>query len=180
MIKPVALKTSKKRVGDTIILGIDPGTAKMGCGIIKVSPKGAATLILADCLITPAEAPMAQRLKLLYTGLTELIKKYSPSLIVVEKLFFNTNAKTAMTVGQARGVVLLVAALHKLEIIEYTALEAKLVLTGYGRADKKEVQKAVKDYLKLSELIKKDDANDAVAMSLCYLIKNVIQPGKKT
>ena len=93
--------------------------------------------------------------------------------MVIEKLFFNTNSKTAMTVGQARGICMLVAANHNIKVYEYTALEAKKELTGYGRADKKDMQKSVMEYLNLKEIIKSDDANDAVAIVLCYIRKTL-------
>lgn len=93
--------------------------------------------------------------------------------MVIERLFFNTNVKTAMTVGQARGVALLVGAEYDLPIYEYTALQAKLALTGYGRAEKSVMQEAVQKYLGLTDKIKPDDANDAVAMTLCYLTKEI-------
>ncbi len=153
-----------------IILGIDPGTARMGYSALsyeKKTPK----LLEKSVIVTPAEMEMPLRLKSIFEELNSIVKKYSPEIMVIEKLFFNTNAKTAMTVGQARGVSMLIAANHKMKVFEYTALEAKKELTGYGRADKKDMQKSVMDYLKLKEIIKSDDANDAVAIVLCYLGK---------
>ncbi len=153
-----------------IILGIDPGTARMGYSVLsyeKKKPK----LLERSVIITPAEMEMSLRLKSIYEELNAIVKKHSPEIMVIEKLFFNTNAKTAMTVGQARGVSMLIAANRKMKIFEYTALEAKKELTGYGRADKKDMQKSVMDYLKLKEIIKSDDANDAVAIVLCHLKK---------
>ena len=154
------------------ILGIDPGTARMGYGVLdftlgKKRPK----LIATDVLVTPVELEQHKRLKLLYTGLNAIDKEYRPDIMVIEKLFFNTNVKTAITVGQARGVALLVAATKNMEVFEYTALQAKLVVAGHGRADKKAMQEAVKIYLNLAQIIKSDDANDAVAMALCYIQK---------
>lgn len=155
-----------------IVLGIDPGTARMGYGILEVKPKKVAVLLHSGVIVTSPDLEAHYRLKFLYKNLTDLIKAYSPSTIVIERLFFNTNAKTAIAVGQARGMVLLAAADKKLDVVEYTALEAKRELTGYGRADKKEMQVAVKDVLGLDTIIKSDDANDAVAMALCFLKKN--------
>lgn len=157
---------------DVTIIGIDPGTARMGCSIIKANNGKKTKLLEHSVIITPPEVEMHYRLKLLFKALNLTVKKYSPEVMVIERLFFNTNAKTAINVGQARGVALLVAANSKMRVYEYTALEAKMVLTGYGRSDKKEVQKAVKDSLKLKDIIKSDDANDAVAISLCFLKKD--------
>ena len=124
-------------------------------------------------IVTPAEIEMPLRLKSIYKELNFIVKKYSPEIMVIEKLFFNTNSKTAMTVGQARGICMLVAANHNIKVYEYTALEAKKELTGYGRADKKDMQKSVMEYLNLKEIIKSDDANDAVAIVLCYIRKTL-------
>ena len=154
-----------------IILGIDPGTARTGYSIIDLNENKSPNLIDHAVIQTPAETEMHKRLKMLFSELDSIAKKHSPSIMVIEKLFFNTNAKTAINVGQARGVSLLIAANRKMRVFEYTALEAKFVLTGYGRSDKKEVQEAVRKYLKLKEIIKSDDANDAVAISLCHILK---------
>lgn len=160
-----------------IILGIDPGTARMGYSVLSYH-KTKPALIERSVIVTPAEMEMPLRLKKIFEELNLIVKKHSPDVMVIEKLFFNTNAKTAMTVGQARGVSMLVAANHKMEVFEYTALEAKKELTGYGRADKKDMQKSVMGYLKLKEIIKSDDANDAVAIVLCYFLKHKILPRK--
>ena len=154
-----------------VILGIDPGTARLGYGIIKEKGKGGLSLVVSGVFVTAKESELQDRLLYLYENLLELIDKYSPDVIVVERIFLNTNAKTAIAVGQARGVILLSAARTKTRIHEYTALEAKLVLTGYGRSDKKVMQEAVKDTLELDAIVKSDDANDAVAMALCYVKK---------
>jgi crossover junction endodeoxyribonuclease RuvC len=155
-----------------IILGIDPGTARMGYGVIEIFPKKKAKLLKSGVFITTPDVEQHKRLLMLFKNLNELAKEYSPDTMVVEKIFFNTNAKTAMLVGQARGVCMLVAAGKNLKFREYTALQAKLVLTGYGRSDKKQMQTAVQESLKLPEIIKSDDANDAVAMALCYIKKD--------
>jgi len=161
-----------------VIFGIDPGTARMGYGAIKVSPGIPPVLRSFGCIVTKPEMTMPKRLKVLYTNLYETMKEFSPDLVVVEKLFFNTNVKTAMTVGQARGISLLVAADQDIEVVEYTALQAKKQVAGYGRAGKKEMQESVRKVLGLSQVIKSDDANDGVAMALCYYFINLKSKSK--
>lgn len=156
------------------ILGIDPGTASTGYAFVKTEKgKKLPKIVTCGVVSTGKDLEMHRRLKYIHLQLSSLCKKYKPDYMVIERLFFNTNAKTAMTVGQARGVALLVGAEHDLIIYEYTALQAKLALTGYGRAEKSVMQKAVQEYLGLAEKIKPDDANDAVAMALCYLSKEI-------
>lgn len=154
-----------------ILIGIDPGTARMGCAIIDFKNDGVTSLVASEVITTSSELEMPSRLKILYNRLAEIISLHKPDSMVIERLFFNTNAKTAINVGQARGISMLAAAHNDLNVFEYTALEAKLVLTGYGRSDKKVMQEAVKDILGLDNIIKSDDANDAVAMALCHLKK---------
>jgi len=159
-----------------IILGIDPGTARMGYGVVEVAKDNKTLkLIETDVLVTRPDLEPEKRLMFLYKSLGSIIKKYIPDVMVIEKLFFNTNAKTAIAVGQARGICMLAAANKKVRICDYTALEAKLVLTGYGRSDKKVMQEAVKKVFRLKSNIKSDDANDAVAMALCYAKKNILK-----
>jgi crossover junction endodeoxyribonuclease RuvC len=156
-----------------IIMGIDPGTAKTGYAIIETNSKQEIPLLHdVSCINTQAGLGMHIRLRQLHDELLSLAEEYKPELMVVEKLFFNTNAKTAMSVGQARGIPLLVAAKMDINIVEYTALQAKLVLTGYGRSSKKEMQEAVRKVMNLDEVVKPDDANDALAMALCYINKS--------
>jgi crossover junction endodeoxyribonuclease RuvC len=161
-----------------IILGIDPGTAKMGYGIVEIRSNNKPRLVETNDIITPAGMDMHKRLRIIYRSLNGVIKDYSPQAMVIERLFFNTNVKTAMSVGQARGVALLSATNRKMDIHEYTALEAKKLLAGYGRANKKEMQEAVKEILGLTEKVKSDDANDAVAMALCLYINRLAQDGQ--
>ncbi|MEN9389385.1 MAG: hypothetical protein RLY61_469 [Candidatus Parcubacteria bacterium] len=153
-----------------IYLGIDPGTATTGFAIVELKT-ASPVLHEAGVILTKPDVLMHDRLSLLFDSLKDITKKYSPKTMVIEKLFFNTNTKTAMTVGQARGVALLVASQGKMTVCEYTALEAKKAITGYGRADKKEMQKAVMDFMELDHYVKVDDANDAVAMVICHLKK---------
>lgn len=153
------------------ILGIDPGTAIMGWGVVKKRGKGFQS-VAYGCFRTLPTEEMPNRLLKLRRELKKVIREFEPEAMSVERLFFNTNVKTAISVGQARGVVMLTAAEHKLPFFEYTALQAKLVLTGYGRAKKVVMQEAVAQRLGLTEKIKSDDAADALAMAICHLLKN--------
>jgi crossover junction endodeoxyribonuclease RuvC len=150
-----------------IILGIDPGTATTGYGLVK--KEGQKFFFLKyGCILTPAKTPLADRLEAIFEELTELVQEHQPDHIAVEELFFNSNTTTAMSVGQARGVILLAAKKAGLSIFEYTPLEVKMALTGYGRADKKQMQQMVKVLLGLKEIPKPDDAADALAIAICH------------
>ena len=149
------------------ILGIDPGTATTGFGLIEKS--GAKlTKLDAGVISTPKIEHMQYRLKMLYDDLSQLVKTHQPDYIAVEKLFFTNNITTAMSVSQARGIVLLVAAQNNIELAEYTPLQVKMSVTGYGQAEKKQVQEMVKKILKLSVVPKPDDAADALAIAICH------------
>lgn len=154
------------------ILGIDPGTATTGFAILDYLEEKP-VIIEASAFETSPDLSLSDRLLVLHDLMDKKISQSKPNCLVIEKLFFNTNIKTAIAVGQARGVLLMAAAKHKLEIYEYTALQAKLVVTGYGRSNKKEVQEAVKNYFNLEKVIKPDDASDAVAISLCHIHKEL-------
>lgn len=151
----------------TRILGIDPGTGILGFGVIEVDSKGQTTLIDAGVIRTPVKQPDSQRLRTIYEGLEEIITATKPKLISVEKLFFSQNITTAMSVSQARGVVLLLGEQNGLELHEYTPQQIKLALTGYGKADKKQVQEMVRMVLGLKTVPKPDDCADAIAAALC-------------
>lgn len=155
-----------------IIIGVDPGTARLGYGVIEKVKGRKIKLLESETLITTPKLQVQDRLNFLYNRLSEVVVKHSPDVMIIERLFFNTNAKTAIAVGQARGIIMLVASKKKLKIYEYTALQAKKCLTGYGRADKKEMQKAVMERLGLEKIVKSDDANDGVAMALCFIEKD--------
>ena len=157
-----------------IIFGIDPGTATTGYSVIKMEDDKP-ILLEASAFLTPSDAELQDRLLILHGLLNKKIDEYNPERIVIERIFFNTNAKTAIAVGQARGVLLLIAAQRNLKVYEYTALQAKLVVTGYGRSKKKEIQEAVKKYFNLEKIIKPDDASDAVAITLCHIHKELIK-----
>jgi crossover junction endodeoxyribonuclease RuvC len=149
-----------------IVLGIDPGTARLGYGVVsRVGSK--LEMIDYGCLETINDRAPEQRLLFIHEGLSELIVKHRPDAVGVERLFFNKNVQTAMAVGQARGVVLLVAAQHGLPVFEYGPHEVKLAVTGYGRAPKDQVQRMVQLVLSMSQLPKPDDAADALAVAVC-------------
>jgi crossover junction endodeoxyribonuclease RuvC len=149
------------------ILGIDPGYAILGYGIIDM--KGNHFSVCSyGAVTTEASMAMPDRLKHLYHQITNIIQEYEPDVVSIEELFFNTNSKTALLVGQARGVVILACANAGLEIREYTPLQIKQGLVGYGRAEKKQIQVMVKTILKLSEVPKPDDTADALAAAICH------------
>lgn len=149
------------------IIGIDPGYAIMGYGIIDKSGNSFSP-VAYGAVTTDKTMPMPDRLKHLYQGLTEIISKYQPEEASIEQLFFNTNTTTAIFVGQARGVAILACANSGLSIFEYTPLEIKTSLTGYGRAEKDQVQAMVKMLLNLPCVPKPDDTADALAAALCH------------
>jgi crossover junction endodeoxyribonuclease RuvC len=150
------------------ILGIDPGTATTGYGIIRSAKRqGEFELVDFGVISTKKTLSDAARLEILATDLKEVIKKYKPGLVGVEKLFLTTNQKTVMTVSQARGVILLLAQQHHLPILEFTPLQVKNFICGYGKAEKKQVQYIVQKTFKLKAVPKPDDAADALAIALC-------------
>jgi len=162
-----------------IILGIDPGLAIMGYGIIKKQSNQNQKFEVIDfgCIITEQTLPTGERLKKIYKELLKLIEKYKPDLVSVESLFFFKNLKTVMPVSQARGVILLAAAQKKVATCEFTPLQVKMIVVGYGRAEKKQVQKMTGEILDLSKFDfkknnrKKDDAADALGVAVCAALK---------
>ncbi|HMH31163.1 MAG TPA: crossover junction endodeoxyribonuclease RuvC [Methylomirabilota bacterium] len=149
------------------ILGIDPGTGILGFGVIDYE-KGKAKLVDAGVIRTPVNEDDAVRLKTIFDELTDIIKETKPTEMSVEKLFFAQNVTTAMTVSQARGVVLLCGMQAGLKIAEYTPLQIKQAVTGYGRADKKQIQEMVRVILQLNEVPKPDDCADALAAAITH------------
>jgi crossover junction endodeoxyribonuclease RuvC len=149
------------------ILGIDPGTGILGFGVIDVT-NGKTRLVDAGVIRTPAHEDDVVRLQTIYDELTDIITQTKPTHMAVEKLFFARNVTTAMTVAQARGVVLLCGSQNNLEIAEYTPLQIKMAITGYGRADKKQIQEMVRIHLGLAEVPKPDDCADALAAALTH------------
>lgn len=149
------------------ILGIDPGTGILGFGIIEAE-RGNAQLVDAGVIRTPVKQDDAIRLSTIFDELNDIIADTEPRIMSVEKLFFAQNVTTAMAVSQARGVVLLCGQQAGLEIFEYTPLQIKQALTGYGRADKKQIQEMVRVILHLKEQPKPDDCADALAAAICH------------
>lgn len=154
-----------------IILGIDPGTATTGYGIIeknqKPGPKNIRCITYGLVKTSPSFSA-AERLKTLNEKLTNIIKEYQPAIMAVENVYFFKNLKTVMPVSQAKGVILFTAAKNKIPVFEFTPLQIKMAVVGYGRAEKEQVQKMVKLLLGLDELPKPDDAADALAAAICY------------
>lgn len=148
-----------------IILGIDPGTAIVGFGVIKYENNLYETLT-SGVIKTDPHQPDAERLEIIYLAIKKIIKKYHPNIVSVESLFYFKNQKTVMTVSQARGVILLAIQEEKIPIKEFTPLQVKQALTTYGRAEKEQLQKMVKLILNLDETPKPDDAADALACAI--------------
>lgn len=149
------------------ILGIDPGYAILGWGILDMKGNKF-TPVNYGSLTTSSKTQMPLRLRQIYDGISQIIETYNPDVVAIEELFFNNNAKTAILVGQARGVAVLACAKHGLEINEYTPLEIKQGLCGYGHAEKNQVQNMVKTILNLSQIPKPDDTADALAAAICH------------
>jgi crossover junction endodeoxyribonuclease RuvC len=154
------------------ILGIDPGTGILGFGVIEIddSKRGAFTMVDAGVVRTPAHTAHDERLEDIFKSLTEIIETTKPDACSIEKLFFSRNITTAMTVAEARGVAILAARLHGIPIFEYTPPQIKQTLTGYGKADKKQVQEMVRVQLGLKEVPKPDDCADALAAAITYAV----------
>ena len=149
------------------ILGIDPGYATIGYGVIDYN-KNRFSVAGYGAITTPAGIPFERRLSDIYSDMNELIKKYSPDEMSIEKLYFNTNSTTAIDVAQARGVIVLSAAQNGLKISEYTPLQVKQAITGYGRAEKRQVMEMIKSFLNLEKVPKPDDTADALALAVCH------------
>ena len=161
------MRETGKSVIDMVILGIDPGLETVGYGVID-SERGDVTLIDYGIIKTPRNKSIAERLKLIAEGINQLIEKFSPEEIAIEELFFCTNRKTAITVAEARGAILLTAISKCDRLYEYTPNQIKLAVSGWGGADKQQVQKMVRVLLKLKEIPKPDDAADALAVAITH------------
>lgn len=160
------MKNSGAKIESRVILGIDPGLADTGFGVIEESA-GQLRCLTYGSIKTKKGLSLSARIMELEKELDKIIKKYQPDLAGVEQLFFCNNAKTALLVGQARGVVLLTLAKNKLPLLEFTPLQVKQAITGYGSADKKQIQQMVKLILSLKEIPRPDDAADALAIAIC-------------
>jgi crossover junction endodeoxyribonuclease RuvC len=160
-----------------LTLGIDPGTAIMGYGLVESEAGGDEGRVRGEqlkmveygALYTPANTPLVERLPMLYEGLRDLIKEYKPLSVAIEELFFNKNVRTALAVGHARGIAILAAAHSNLPVGEYTPLQVKQAVVGYGRATKEQVQAMVKILLNMDHIPRPDDAADALAVAICHI-----------
>lgn len=151
-----------------LTLGIDPGTATTGYGLVELTGNKL-KFIACGCIVTKPNVAMPLRLQELFNGLNAIILEFKPKAIAIEEIFFNHNVKTAISVAQARGIILLCGANHKLSMGEYTPPQIKLAVSGYGKADKKQMQQMVKTLLNLDKVPKPDDAADALAVAICHL-----------
>lgn len=152
-----------------IVLGIDPGIAIMGYGVIEFN--GNKVKVLENGVITTSsKTETPKRLEILYNNLDNIIKEYKPDEFAIEELFFNQNVKTAITVGHARGIQVLCAQQNNIDIYEYTPLQIKQAITGYGRASKKQMQMTITSLLNLRSIPKPDDAADALSVALCHVL----------
>ena len=155
-----------------IIVGFDPGIATLGYGVIKTEKGGRPEMIDYGIVSTPKEENLAVRLAMLEKGVSQIIQKFKPDEVAVEELFFAKNIKTGIAVAHARGVILLTAIKECGKIFEYTPLQIKQALTGYGRAEKNQIQQMVKTTLKLKSIPRPDDAADALAVAICHAQTN--------
>lgn len=152
-----------------LALGIDPGTATTGYGLVRLEPDGSLLAVNYGVITTPKNTPAPERLVILYDQLKNLLREHNPETAAVEKLFFQRNITTAIAVGQARGVMLLSLAQAGLEVSEYTPNEIKQAVAGYGSAGKRQMQEMVRVLLALDDIPRPDDAADALAVAICHL-----------
>jgi crossover junction endodeoxyribonuclease RuvC len=153
------------------IIGIDPGTGILGFGVVDFA-RGKAKLVTAGVITTPPHTPLDERLEEIFDGLTEIIAQTNPEHMSIEKLFFSQNVTTAMSVSHARGVAMLTGRKARIPIAEYTPLQIKQTLTGYGKADKKQVQEMVRIHLGLRDVPQPDDCADALAAAITHSMMN--------
>ncbi|MBQ7740179.1 MAG: crossover junction endodeoxyribonuclease RuvC [Eubacterium sp.] len=154
-----------------VVLGIDPGYAIVGWGVIEYNG-GRFKVLGYGAITTEASTPFPERLQTIYNDMCYLFEKYKPEAMSMEKLFYNSNQKTVIDVAQARGVITLAAQMYGKDIFEYTPLQVKQSVTGYGRAEKKQVQEMTKNILSLPAIPKPDDTADALAMAICHAHAN--------
>lgn len=158
-----------------LVIGIDPGTATTGYGLVRERLDGSLEMVEYGAIVTPAHTPLAERLLELHRQLHQILLLHRPQSGAVEKLFFQRNVRTALNVGQARGVVLLALAQAGLPVAEYTPLEVKQAVVGYGGAEKNQVQQMVRALLSLEDIPRPDDAADALAIAICHLHSHRLQ-----
>lgn len=165
-----------------IVIGIDPGTALTGFGIVEETANGQLASIHYGAIETSANQPLEKRLQKIYQDLSQILNLHRPQTGAVEKLFFQRNVRTAMSVGQARGVTMLALAEAGVKVAEYTPMEVKQAVTGYGGADKNQVQQMVRTILSLNETPQPDDVADALAVAICHINshrwENIVQANK--
>ncbi|OGS17367.1 MAG: crossover junction endodeoxyribonuclease RuvC [Elusimicrobia bacterium RIFOXYA2_FULL_50_26] len=151
-----------------IVLGVDPGLSLTGWGLVQTGSGDNVALLNYGCIKTKPSQKLGERLKEVHNCLRTVIQRYTPEILAIEELFFSKEARTVAAVCQARGVILLSAALENLPVCEYNPRHVKIALTGYGSADKNQIQQMVKTFLKLTEIPKPDDAADALAIAICH------------
>lgn len=162
-----------------IVLGIDPGTAITGYGVVSRTEDGAISLLECGVIRTASRAPLPERLRDIYEGVTELLERHEPDAVAVEGVFFGKNVRTAVVLGHARGAILVAASLRQLDVAEYPPSEVKSAVVGTGRATKEQVQFMVQKLLRLREPPRPDDAADGVAVALCHCFRgpgSVVRP----
>ena len=152
-----------------LVIGIDPGTATTGYGLVEERQDGTLVAVTYGVVLTPAKTPMPERLLKLHQELAQIVLLHRPENAAVEKLFFQRNVSTAISVGQGRGVAMLALAEVDLDVAEYTPMEVKQAVAGYGGADKRQVQEMVRALLGLETIPQPDDAADALAVAICHL-----------
>jgi crossover junction endodeoxyribonuclease RuvC len=152
-----------------VVIGIDPGTARTGFGLVREAAPNQVVLVHYGVISTPAKSPLSARLVAIHEELQAILDEHSPESAAVEKLYFQKNVSTAMSVGQARGVILLALAQYGLEVEEYSPQDVKIALTGYGGAEKQQMQKMVQTLLNMDSQPSPDDAADALAVAICHL-----------
>lgn len=152
-----------------IVLGVDPGLALTGWGLVAATGRNTLSMIQYGCIKTTPSQSLTERLKTIHLTLLDIINQHHPQEMAIEELFFSKEARTVAAVGQARGAILIAAALSNLPVHEYNPRHIKMALTGYGSADKHQMQHMVKMLLRLKEVPQPDDAADAVAMAVCHL-----------
>lgn len=169
MIDNINTKPKNKSM---VVLGVDPGLSMTGWGVIVKEANGSLVLKNYGCITTKPSSPLIERLKNIYFTLDKVISDYNPEVMAIEELFFAKEARTIASVGQARGAILITAGLKNLAVFEYNPRHVKMALTGYGSADKNQIQNMVKIVLAMKEIPKPDDAADALALAICHLNTN--------